>query len=67
VELKSAGKLIPILFSNWEVRDVVIKSRRGDLDIYAGTFGYGEKMSVSVITKQIQIFWVRNDITLNCY
>jgi len=59
--------LILILFSNWEVRDVVTKSRRGDLGIYAGTFGYRDKMSVSVITKQIQTFWVRNYITLKCY
>jgi inosine/xanthosine triphosphate pyrophosphatase family protein len=49
------------------VRDLVIKSLRGDPGIYAGTFGYGDKMSVSVITKQLQSFWVRNYITLKCY
>ena len=66
-ELKSVGKLILILFSIWEVRDVVIKSRPGDLGIYAGTSGYGDEMSVSVVTKQMQTFWVRNYITLKCY
>jgi hypothetical protein len=58
--------LIPILYSNWEVGDVVIKSWRGDLGVYAGTFGFGDKMSVSVITKQIQAFWIPNFITLKC-
>jgi hypothetical protein len=66
-ELKSAGKLILILFSIWEVGDVVIKSRSCGLGIYAGTFGCGDEMSVSVVTKQIQTFWVRNYITLKYY
>jgi hypothetical protein len=54
-ELKSAGKLILILFSNWEVRDLVIKSRRGDLGVDAGAFGCGDKMSVRIITKQYNL------------